>query len=455
MKIPFKEKQPFCPPKPVPWLIGFFKLILPLLNRYCHGNLKVRFHPEDIQRLKSLRGHPMLLLPNHPQVNDPFIPFALSKAVGENFYFVAARELFSLQNGFWGFVLQRCGVYSVIRGAADRESFKTSREILAKGDQRLVIFIEGEVSNENDTLIPFEPGVIQLAFWGLEEQLKQEQLKQEQLKQEPSKQKELNQAKPTQEASKPVDKIPGIYITPVAIKYLYDPGVEDYMLKALSHLEKSLNLSLPKDEAQHKSLEAIYQRILNIAGHLLNLQEKRLNITPTDGATMNQRLEIFKEKLLNKMELFLDIPSSSTTQLSFLERIRGVRNRIDKIIYSYQEVPHLSEYEESLLELQRQEVSGFYKELERVVNLLVLREGSIADLKTPERYMDVIRRLEREVYGQPLTEPPRTAVVQMGEIQNIKDYYSQYETNKKLTVQEIASNLEANMHHMLAQVQKN
>ncbi|MBY0403936.1 MAG: 1-acyl-sn-glycerol-3-phosphate acyltransferase [Cyanobacteria bacterium] len=444
MKIPFKEKQPFCPPKPVPWLIGFFKFILPLLNRYCQGNLKVKFQPEDIQKLKALRGYPMLLMPNHPQANDPFIPFALSKAVGENFYFVAARELFSLQNGFWGFVLQRCGVYSVIRGAADRESFKTSREILAKGDQRLVIFIEGEVSNENDTLIPFEPGVIQLAFWGLEEQLKQEQ----------QKQKELNQEKSSQEPSKPVDKIPGIYITPVAIKYLYDPGVEKYMLKALNHLEKSLNLPPPEKENESQSLETIYQRILNIAGHLLNFQEKRLNITPAQDASMNQRLEIFKEKLLNKMELFLDIPASTTAQQSFLERIRGVRNRIDKIIYSYQEVPHLSEYEENLLELQRQEVSGFYKELERVVNLLVLREGSIADLKTPERFMDVIRRLEREVYGQPLTEPPRTALVQMGEIQNIKDYYSQYEANKKLTVQEIASNLEANMHHMLAQVQK-
>lgn len=421
------NKQPFCPPKTNALIVGLFKFFLPVLQRKMLKGLKVEIAEGDLQRLRVLKGESMLLMPNHPTADDPFVPFALSKQLGETFNFVAARELFNLNNGFRGWLLQRCGVYSVIRGACDRESFKTTKDILVQGQNRLVIFIEGEVSNENDTLIPFEPGVIQLAFWALEEKMKL-----------------WKQGNPTDTPP------PNLYLAPMAIKYMYQVNVDHYIEKALQDLETAVILGY--EPKQVKDMDFI-QRILNIGHIVLASQEKRLSIVPEEGSTLNERLEVFKDRLLQKMEHFLDLKPSPST--SVLDRIRGVRNRLDKASYTFQEPPPMSPYEARMLEHLRLELQEFYDELERTVNLLVLREGSIADNKTPERYIDVIRRLEREVYGQPATNPPRTAIVKVAEIANLKDHYEAYEQNKKQTVQALADQFESSMYQLLQSIGKN
>lgn len=390
---------------------------MPLLLKTIVGNLDVEISSEDLKRLKTYRGKSMLLLPNHPTYLDPYVLFELSKRLNENFNYVCARELFDLSNGLWGVTLQHLGAYSIIRGASDRESFKTSREILANGNNRLVIFIEGEVSHENDTLIPFESGVIQLAFWGLEDRMRRAKAEQKDFSAED-----------------------GIYLAPVAVKYLCKDGCEVHIERAVSHLEKAVGLNHPTEKKT-------YQRIIAIGQTVLETQEKRLNIQPQEDASITGRIEILKDRLLTKMELFLDLTPTANT--SILDRVRGIRNRMDKMIYTYQEPPSLSPYEERVLEQERQELHEFYQELERVVNLLVLREGYIEENETPERYIDVIRRLEREVFGKPLINPPRTAVIRIGDILNLHTTYPAYEENKKKTVQQIASNMEQEMTTLL------
>jgi hypothetical protein len=102
-----------------------------------------------------------------------------------------------------------------------------------------------------------------------------------------------------------------------------------------------------------------------------------------------------------------------------------------------------------MLELMRNELKEFYEELERVVNLIVLREGSLGQHRTPERYIDLIRRLEREAFGHPIVNPPRTAWLSIGEIFNLGDYLPAYEENKKQAVQSVAERLEVDMIGML------
>jgi len=62
----------------------------------------------------------------------------------------------------------------VVRGTIDRESFRYTRSLLAKPKTKLVIFPEGEVYSQNETLLPFQTGAIQLAMWGQEEARKSE-----------------------------------------------------------------------------------------------------------------------------------------------------------------------------------------------------------------------------------------------------------------------------------------
>ena len=101
-----------------------------MLRRFCHV-VAVDIPAEDVARLKALRGARLLLAPNHPTNVDPCLLFALSKAVETPFHYLACRETFDGLGGLWGKVIQRLGAYSVVRGTADRESFRATRALLA------------------------------------------------------------------------------------------------------------------------------------------------------------------------------------------------------------------------------------------------------------------------------------------------------------------------------------
>ena len=48
--------------------------------------------------------------------------------------------------------IQALGGYSIVRGTPDRESFRMTRQILSQPGAKLVVFPEGEVYTQNDTL---------------------------------------------------------------------------------------------------------------------------------------------------------------------------------------------------------------------------------------------------------------------------------------------------------------
>lgn len=44
-----------------------------------------------------------------------------------------------------------------------------TRALLFKGDWPIVIFGEGEISRQNDTVMRFERGIVQMCFWALDD----------------------------------------------------------------------------------------------------------------------------------------------------------------------------------------------------------------------------------------------------------------------------------------------
>ena len=129
----------------------------------------VDYDQDELERFRALAGERVLLTPNHPTNTDPALVFHLSAQVNQSFRYLACREAFDACLGLWGHVIKRIGAHSVIRGTADRASFRATRELLASPASKLVIFPEGEVYSQNDTLLPFHDGVFQLAFWALED----------------------------------------------------------------------------------------------------------------------------------------------------------------------------------------------------------------------------------------------------------------------------------------------
>ncbi len=405
-----------------PLVVAGVRFMLPFLFRHLSGRLSIHISQQDLARLKAYQNQRMLLLPNHPTGEEPLVLFEIARRLNEVFHFVAAREVFDWEHGFRGWLLRRVGAYSVIRGAADRESFMTSKKILMEGLHRLVIFIEGEISRGNETLIPFESGVIQLAFWA-QEGLVKEAVKQARSGSEPA-----------------AVAAPPIYIAPVGIKYFFAPGFEPTVEQALQRLEVAVGL-------KRNARQDWYERIGAVGEVVLRVQEALHHVTPHPEASFTERVETIRGRMLQKMELFLDItpPSGAST----LNRLREIRNTMDHLIHTYEDPTDLTDYQRRMVEHLRIALSEFYTDLDRVVYFLTYDEAYLRESRSPERFIEMVCRLEREVYGEVRLRHPRVAVLKVGEVRNLQACYPDYERDKKGYVRHLAAELEEDMRAMI------
>ncbi len=406
--------EAFRPPRNNPFCEALVRATLPFLCKTVFKGLKIEIDPADIERLKQHKGQRMLLLPNHPAYDDPVIMFELSRRLGESFNYVAAREVFDFNRGLRGMIFQNCGVYSVIRGTSDRESFRTTREILYTGRRRLVIFIEGEVSYDNDVLIPFQQGVLQLAFRS------QEDL-----------------AKDAAKAGHPED-FPPLYVVPVAMKYFYADGMEPVLDHATADLEKAVGLEPQPGKPLYPRLHAVGEKVISVQENLLGLEP---------AGTLEERINAVREKLLRKMETFLELQPPDPAET--LARIRVIRNQMDRIIHTYADTSKHPLYEKHVQKRLSRTFKEFYEDLDRVVNIMTWEEGAVLERDTPEKYAELIRRVEKEVFGERRLIHPRTAVVKIGEIINLKDHYPAYLDDRKQAASNLCTALETDMLTML------
>ena len=98
--------------------------------------------------------------------------------------------------------------------------------------------------------------------------------------------------------------------------------------------------------------------------------------------------------------------------------------------------------------VRQQAFADFYVDLARLVNFLTLRGGALDDAP-PERFAEVVLRLEEEVHGKARLVHPRTVTVQVGEIVNLRDHLPAFRKDKRKTAAALADRLEAEMTALL------
>lgn len=404
------SRAAFLPPRKSPLVMSLVNAALPLMCRTYAGGLEVEISEEDLSRLRGLKKQRLLLLPNHPTHFDPMVLMEVSKRIEGNLYFVAAREVFDRGRGTHGWLFQRCGVYSLIRGAVDRESFAMTQKILAAPAEWLVIFPEGEASLENDTVLPFEAGVLSLAM-RVQEKLGE-----------------------TGEA---------LHTAVLAMKTLYEPGVEQVMATSLRALEVSVGLA---PGGEFEGWEPLRKRIEAVGDALLKAVERTYLLNPKAGATLEERMGTIKDRLLTKMEAFLDLkPAGNAT---VLDRVRAVKNRMDRVVQAYSEGETVPPYEGLLLEIRRQTFGEFHRDLGRLVNFLTLRGGYLQQA-TPERFAEVIIRLEKEILGKPRLLYPRTVHVKLGKVRDLRESLEAFRSDKRKCCGALTESLEGEMVGLL------
>jgi 1-acyl-sn-glycerol-3-phosphate acyltransferase len=288
------------------------------------------------ERLRRLKGKRCLVTPSHSGGFEPHIIIYLSKLLKDDYNYVAAMELFA-RSPIHRWVLQRMGVYSIIRGATDRPSFATTRQILAAGKRWLVVFPEGEAVGQNSIVIPFQPGVFQLAFKAYEDAAKAE-------------------------------KAPSLYCIPMAIRYFYLQDMHGEIDESLDRLESKLAIS----SGAHSGSR--YDRLRGVAEAVLAANERVHFVTPDEHSSMNERIQILKDRVLSPLEGQLGI--TPVAGQPPLDRVRAVFNAVDRI---GEQEPSASEYEQQLA-LERQHAArDFYHDLWRALRFVAIYDGYVAE----------------------------------------------------------------------------
>lgn len=382
---------------------------LGLVLKHVYDIVDVQFDPSESERFKGLLGERVLLTPNHPTHAEPAVLFELSKRARKPFYYLSNREAFGFAWGLFGFVLQRCGAYSIIRGAADRESFKTTRRILSEPGNQLVIFPEGEVYSQNDSLLPFQAGVFQLTFLALEDMEK-----------------------------KGVEA--PLYIQPVAIQYRFLEDMRLPIAESMVRLEALLGLSRePPTEP--------YPRLRRIADAVLSAAERTYNLPRGSIDDMNPRIDAVRAKIIGRVSDSMRIDPNSLGK-TLPDRMRALMNRLTGVAPDDGQIE--SEYHQKLLREEEERNRPLIQDLRRLSNWLAVRDGYVGEKPTAERMVDTLWRLESEVAGWRMIRGKRSCTVRLPEPFDLREYRERYLADKREAVQAVTARVEAAIQRVLS-----
>ena len=233
-----------------------------------------------------------------------------------------------------------------------------------------------------------------------------------------------------------IDK--SLYLIPLGIKYRYTQDMWDVIDAALSNLERSI---LPSDA---RTPAERYQRLRRIGIAILSTLADEYQYRVEPNASMNEQIQGLKEQILTQVENILGVQSEN----DILTRVRALRNIVDAEVY--RDIDQMTEYERKIHEEQLQKFQQFYPDLDRLINFIAMTDGYVADEPSAERYLEVIFRLEKEVYGKSNMRGPRVASIRAGEPMNLLNYYDTYKRQKKETVEQITTELETEVKNLVA-----
>lgn len=402
--------MPFRGPRPSRLVIDLCSKFLPQILDRGYDIVSVNYRAGEVERLKELLDHRVLITPNHPTHAEPVVMFHLSRQVQTDFYYLSNREAFDRAMGLFGWLLSRNGAYSIVRGAPDRDSFKFTRRVLSEKLAPLVIFPEGEVYSQNDTLLPFQAGVFQLAFLSLDDMAKSGH-------------------------SAP------LYVQPVAIRYRFVEDMGEPIVHSLQRLEGKLGLGPPIPGGA-------YLRLRRIGDAVLTAAEKTYRLPQGSPDDLNPRIDAVRERIVERAAEALEMEAEALGK-TLPDKMRTLINRVNRVVTD-ESVP-ASEYEERLFREEAERVRPLNQDLRRLSNWIAVKDGYVSDLVTQERIVDTLWRLESEVLGRRELRGKRECFVRLAEPIDLQVWKDR---QRKEAIRELTARVESEIQALLEEMAK-
>jgi hypothetical protein len=290
----------------------------------------------------------------------------------------------------------------VQRGLADRDSVSQTLALLTQPTCKPVIFPEGGCSFQNDTVMPFRPGAVQIGLQAMARCRKRGQ------------------------------PVPDLHLVPISLKYRYSGRMTPVIEKTLSQLEQMLSLTPQGDH---------YQRLRVVAARVLGQFEQEYDVALPEDADWNQRITALKTQVIQRCEQDLNL--SSAPGEPNRERVYRIRHMLDR-------QRNLS-FRDQAGQQNTMSLDVMTKAMVRVLNFDAIYDGYVAEKPTPERFLDTLVRFEREVFGidKPRPKAHRQAFLRVGQPLRLHDYLDAYSTDRADTVANLVQQLQHTTQHNL------
>ncbi len=396
--------QPFIAPRlnlPLTWGVD---LCFPLLIKTIFNLDGIDITEEDGRFLRTLRADRLLHFSNHPSHAEPAVAYAVGSRMNARFHYMATRPIFDWGLGLVGEFIRSLGAFSVLAGAADRDSIKTARGVLAVPGGKLVLYPEGMNSGENDNLLPFQPGAVQIAFWGMEDARKRD---------------------------------PGADITilPSFVKYVMSgtpAAIQKDLHESTSRLERTLSI-----QPGEKNL---LRRTLTIGRLLLERKEAEYKIPPGAREDYDYRVGRVRHAILDGVAESIRLESYNP-RVDAITKIRHLFAITEMLEVGFPD-PRLPEVTPSVLKAAMREIRHAY-------DFLVMKPEYLLARPTPERFYEWLYRFESLVFGEDRPRPRRARVL-FARPFKMSQYYQEYKNNKRGTVDALTARLRNDLDDLLA-----
>ncbi len=411
----------FIAPKPDPITLNIVKAILPMYMKA--ENLTVRPSEHCLSVIKSQKNIPCVLALNHIDRCDPGVSATLSTMCGEENYYLAARELFDENFGVRGWLMQHCGVYSVIRGLPeDAQSRKATVNLIAEGKHKLVMFPEGDVTGRDDVISPLKKDGIRNIF-------------------------------EAQEISLKTDAQRAVHIIPAAIYYQVHEDAWQPLKECLERLEGCLGLmegSGPMEIRIQRVIERMLQRLESNYGvvaekHRVGAHSSIHHTSTRTGISTNARLVNLCRHIISAVANItgaqvLENPSIHV----FLYSVRGKLIRMKEVVNDLD-----GTFDDRLHAETIERLDTCTRDLDRVQHLLILASSLHQKPRSLDVLWRIIDRLEQLVLGRVSAKGSRTAWIEAGEPISLLRRSRDYRVHPTTAVDRAEKRLRAAMQDVL------
>lgn len=384
------------------------RAIMPLVLN--SENLEVRPSEHCLALIRSQEGIPAVIAVNHIDRCDPAVTATLSMKCKEDYYYLAARELFDENHGIRGWLMKHAGVYSVIRGQPeDTESRDKTIALIAEGKQKLVMFPEGDVTGRDDLVMPLKRDGIRNMFEA---------------------QKRCLEMDPNRE----------VHIIPTAIYYEVADNALQPLKNCLAELELYLGLI-----TWNGSLEARIQRVFD---SMIRQLEEHYGVPSNDSKSPNGRITSLCRNIV--MSVANVTGSQSLEQPSVHTFLYSVRGKLQRLKSSM--VDNEGRFDDHLRGETLESLDVCSKDLDRVQNLLILATTLHQKPASLDVLWRVIDRMEHIILGKVSSKGDRIAWIDAAPPISLLRRSRDYDAQPANAIERTERRLRSSMQQVLEQL---